>query len=227
MSKRNTDNPRKLSQEESKRQKQFVEYSDFLQSQGYRQELLTIPIKEANKQAFILGLPVVVILGAVFFLLHQFAPFGTSPLEILLLLVLFLVLVVVHELIHGITWSCFAEKRFKAISFGIMNETYNPYCTCNEALTRTQYIIGALAPTVILGILPCVIAIAIGSAPFFLLGALMILAGGGDFFPTNKQVKLSILTTLLNVVLWLLANESCQLTHRINCAGLKQKHIDD
>lgn len=186
MAKRNTDNPRKLSQEESKRQKQFVEYSDLLQSQGYRQKLLTIPIKEANKQAFILGLPIVVILGAVFFLLHQFAPFGTSPLEILLLLVLFLVLVVVHELIHGITWSCFAEKRFKAISFGIMNETYNPYCTCNEALTRTQYIIGALAPTVILGILPCVIAIAIGSAPFFLLGALMILAGGGDLAICKK-----------------------------------------
>lgn len=180
MAKRNTDNPRKLSQEESKRQKQFVEYSDLLQSQGYRQELLTIPIKEANKQALILGLPIVVVLGLVFFLLNQFAPFGTSPLEILLLFVLFLILVVVHELIHGITWACFAKSHFKAVSFGIMNGTYNPYCTCNEALSRTQYIIGALAPTIILGILPCVIAIAIASAPLFLLGALMILAGGGD-----------------------------------------------
>ena len=180
---------RKLSPAEAKRQKQFVEYGELLRSQGYRQELLTIPIKEANKQALILGLPVVVVLGAVFFLLHQFTPFETSPLEILLLLVLFLVLVVVHELIHGITWSCFAEKRFKAISFGIMNETYNPYCTCNEALTRTQYIIGALAPTVILGILPCIVAITIGSAPLFTLGAIMILAGGGDLAICRKLLS--------------------------------------
>ena len=189
MSKRNTDNPRKLSQEESKRQKQFVEYSDLLQSQGYRQKLLTIPIKETNKQALILGLPIVVVLGLVFFLLNQFAPFGTSPLEILLLFVLFLILVVVHELIHGITWACFAKSHFKAISFGIMNGTYNPYCTCNEALSRTQYIIGALAPTIILGILPCVIAIAIASAPLFLLGALMILAGGGDLAICKKLLS--------------------------------------
>ena len=70
-----------------------------------------------------------------------------------------------------------------------MKEYFTPYCTCNEALTRTQYIIGALAPTVILGILPCVIAIAVGSAPFFLLGALMILAGGGDLAICKKLLS--------------------------------------
>ena len=116
-----------------------------------------------------------------------------------------LVLVVVHELIHGITWVCFAKKHFKAISFGVMKEYFTPYCTCNEALARSQYLIGALAPTIVLGILPCIIAITIGSAPLFTLGAIMILAGGGD---------LAICRKLLN---YKQANRTIYLDHPTEC----------
>lgn len=189
MPKEHANTSRKLSPAEVKRQKQFVEYGELLRSQGYKQETIIMSVSEANKLAFVLGIPIIVVLAIPFFLVNQSGFFSASFIEILLLFVLVLVLVVVHELIHGISWACFAKKHFKAISFGVMKEYFTPYCTCNEALTRTQYIIGALAPTVILGILPCVIAIAVGSAPFFLLGALMILAGGGDLAICKKLLS--------------------------------------
>ncbi len=186
MPKEHANTSRKLSSAEAKRQQHFVEYCNTLLSQGYKQKTITMSISEANKLAFVLGTPIIVMLAIPFFLVNQSDFFSTSFVEILLLFVLVLVLVVVHELIHGITWACFAKKHFKAISFGVMKQYFTPYCTCNEALARSQYLIGALAPTIVLGILPCIVAITIGSAPLFTLGAIMILAGGGDLAICRK-----------------------------------------
>ncbi len=43
-------------------------------------------------------------------------------------LVAMLVGVVVHELIHGITWACFAPSGWKSISFGVIWKRLTPYC---------------------------------------------------------------------------------------------------
>ena len=66
--------------------------------------------------------------------------------------------IVVHELIHGLTWAYFAKKGFKSIRFGVFWEMLTPYCHCSEPLTVRQYCIGALMPLVVLGIIPLVLA---------------------------------------------------------------------
>ena len=42
----------------------------------------------------------------------------------LLFIVSFIVLVVAHEFIHGLTWSMFSEHHFKDIDFGFMKEFF-------------------------------------------------------------------------------------------------------
>ena len=107
----------------------------------------------------------------------------------LLFIVLFVVLIVVHELIHGLTWSMFSEHHFKDIEFGFMKELLTPYCTCTTPLPKKHYILGALMPCIVLGIIPTTIGILIGSSFLFWIGIVMILSAGGDIMIVWKVMK--------------------------------------
>ena len=91
-----------------------------------------------------------------------------------------LVLIVVHELIHGLVWSFFAERGFKDIEFGFMVKYLTPYCTCGVPLSKGQYIAGALAPLVLLGVVPMIWGILAGSFPVLLVGIIMADSAAGD-----------------------------------------------
>ena len=90
-------------------------------------------------------------------------------------------LAALHEGICGFVWALFAEKRRKAIFFGVMWKMITPYCICCEPLKKRQYIIGKAMPTLIL----CpgfIIAIAVtgSEAVFYLFMITMIVTGIGD-----------------------------------------------
>jgi len=61
--------------------------------------------------------------------------------------------IVVHELIHGLVWGIYAPSRFKSISFGVIWKMLTPYCHCSEPMKVKNYMKGALAPLVVLGII--------------------------------------------------------------------------
>ena len=108
-------------------------------------------------------------------------------LENLFLFLLALALLTcLHELIHGLFWGLSAKGGFHAVSFGFMVQYLTPYCTCKEPLPRWAYVLGALAPTLVLGVLPYLAALCLGSWPLFLLSVLMILGGGGDMLIIGK-----------------------------------------
>ena len=96
--------------------------------------------------------------------------------------VLLIVGIVVHELIHGVTWACYAKSGWRSISFGVMWKLLTPYCHCNEPMCARGYIIGAMMPCVVLGIVPAVIALCIGSLPLLMWGVIFIAAAGGDIW---------------------------------------------
>lgn len=165
------------------RKERFEEQKAELEAQGYRAEDLTIGLVYANVMALILGLPPIFVLGICYFLRIAYAPVGGGSAGFngfLLFCVTFVILIFLHELIHGIFWSISAKNGWKSISFGFIVKYLTPYCTCSEPLGKRQYIIGAVMPTVILGILPALAAIATGSIFLFSTGAVMIFAGGGD-----------------------------------------------
>jgi len=103
--------------------------------------------------------------------------FGTNYLMFLIVLI---VGIVVHELIHGLTWAKYAKSGFKSISFGVMWKMLTPYCHCSEPLKVSHYSIGALMPLIVLGILPSVVAIFLKSLFWLTMGVIFIAAAAGD-----------------------------------------------
>ena len=92
-------------------------------------------------------------------------------------------------LIHGLFWAIYAKNHLKSIEFGFMISSLTPYCCCKDMLTKSQYIVGGIMPTVLLGIVPAVISIFTGSLFWFIMGELMILAGGGDLTILLKLLR--------------------------------------
>lgn len=186
MKKMKEEKDRKLSEKEQRRLAVFEKTCERFQQQGYKMTNLTIGIVNANLSVMLLAIPIVAI-GVLLFV-------WKNPIELLrpnlqgslLFIVLFVVLIVAHELIHGLTWSLFSEHHFKDIEFGFMKEFLTPYCTCTIPLSKSQYIWGALMPCILLGILPTALGILLGSSLWFWIGIVMILAAGGDIMIVMK-----------------------------------------
>ena len=184
-----TNTERTLANAELARKEAFEQARVELEAQGYRIHPLVISVVSANVGALATALPLDVVLGAGFFLLHPFGSVSFQLVDLLFAFLAFVVLTVVHELVHGLTWSLFAKSGWKSVSCGVICKYHTPDCTCNEALSRRAYIVGALMPTLVLGILPVLAAYATGSLFLLVVGLLMILGGGGDLTIALKMLR--------------------------------------
>lgn len=177
---KNEEDNRKLTKAEERRNQEYEKIKAEMLKQGYEERDLTIGIVYANVMAFIMALPFVVLFSILFSIgKHSFSS-GMNAIECSVFFIIFFICIAVHEGIHGITWAVFAKNHFKSIEFGFMVEYFTPYCTCKSPLKKHEYIIGAIMPTVILGIIPCAVSLFIGQAALLYFGFFMILAGGGD-----------------------------------------------
>ena len=93
--------------------------------------------------------------------------------------------IILHEIIHGLTWAIFTKNGFKSMEFGILLKTLTPYCHCKEPLKVKQYIIGAIMPSIILGLLPSILAIILGNIILLTFGGFFTIAAFGDFMIIN------------------------------------------
>lgn len=170
---------RNLSPKESERKAQFDVVCKTMEKEGYTKTDLTVGIIQANIFAIILMMPFARI---VIFLYRMKNPSGDFYFGagFIWLFALFLFLIVVHEGIHGLTWSMFAKKHFHSIEFGVIWQALTPYCTCSEPLSKWQYIIGAAMPTLILGFALSAAAVCFGNPELTALSVMMIFSGGGD-----------------------------------------------
>ena len=174
-------NERKLTEKELKRKEQFEILRADMQRNGYKEKALTIGILQANVGAIIIMLPFVVLTAISY---CNFNSIGTREISLrfsILLLPILLVLIVLHELIHGLVWGCFAKNHFHSIEFGVIWKALTPYCTCSEPMKKWQYMLGGAMPTLILGAGTAVIAVATSQLLLFYIAELMIFSGGGDF----------------------------------------------
>lgn len=153
--------------------------------QGYQPNHITMSALEGNILAIFAALPFIVSLLIIYLGIGNELSIEGS--DLLTAYIIFLVLILVHEFIHGITWAFFSPKGWKSISFGFIAEYLTPYCSCNEPMKKHQIIIGALMPTIVLGFVPGIIAIFIGSSLLIFVAILMIL-GGRSRFVNNLQV---------------------------------------
>jgi len=161
--------------------------------ENYSKEKRTIDIVWANIFGVIILLPIVLLFGLPYYFIWQpeitFSGLFDSFFEVMeifaWIFTLLLMGIVVHELIHGITWAVFAKRGFRSIRFGILWKMLTPYCHCKEPLKVKHYITGALMPALILGVLPAMWGIAVGSSRFLFFGMFFTMAAAGDFLVVN------------------------------------------
>ncbi|HJZ41110.1 MAG TPA: DUF3267 domain-containing protein [Bacteroidales bacterium] len=161
---------------------------------NYKKEKLTIDIGKANLYSLLVFIPVGLFFVLPFIVIwHESASWNTITeffqsnnlsvywgLPLTVLLVLFLG-IAAHELLHGLAWSRFATKGFRSVKFGVIWKMVTPYCHCTEPLTVKHYIIGAIVPAIVLGIIPSIVGIITGSLALLVFGAFFTIASTGDF----------------------------------------------
>ena len=162
--------------------------------EGRNRRKVAIDLMKANIFAVVIMCVVGIVLVALFFLIwHDRRPIsgllGNTSTNIVLFLGL-IVGIAVHELIHGITWACYAQRGWKSISFGVIWKLLTPYCHCeltpychcDEPMRIRPYQLACLMPCFVLGVIPSVFALFIGNLPLLLWGIFFIAAAAGDIW---------------------------------------------
>lgn len=141
----------------------------------------TMGFGKANLYAILLFIPITIILLVPFMLIWDYETFESGRKSFMDYFLLVLIGgIIVHELLHGISWGFYAPNGMKSIKFGIKWKFLTPYCHCKEPLKVKHYRIGIAMPLIILGILPSLIAIILGHGALLSFGILFTWAAGGD-----------------------------------------------
>ncbi len=178
---------RKLSKAELKRKEQFDKLTEELAQQGYKPNHITMGALAANILSVVIAIPFIAFFVMLFLLNgHEF---WIDSFQMLFAFVIIFVLIVVHELIHGITWAAFVKEGWKSISFGFIVEYLTPYCSCNQPMKKYQIIVGAIMPTIVLGFIPAIVAVFTGSTITLFVALMLIMGGGGDMIIIFKLLR--------------------------------------
>jgi len=173
-----------------------------LEIPGYKMEEMTIDAAKAQVNSIVYFIPFAILFGPLYYFLWSdgtldifkdlFPREMNGLMTSVIMILVILVGIVLHELIHGITWCLFAKEGFKSIKFGVIWKAVTPYCHCKEPLKLKHYLIGAIMPGILLGILPSIIALITGNIQFFAFGMFFTMAAGGDFMIINMMRKLNM-----------------------------------
>jgi len=86
-----------------------------------------------------------------------------------------------HELIHAIGFKIFGKINSANIKIGIQWKSLTPYATCLKPMKVGDYRLSCLAPAIILGIIPGIIAIIFKLNWLLIYAAIFTIASVGDF----------------------------------------------
>ena len=170
-----------LTEKELKRKNDFEKLSSEMRQKGYKMKNVVINTQKAKYLAFLVMFPFMALTFWLYRHVNGFNLDGISWGDAVALPLLSLCLIIVHELIHGITWAIFVKNHFHAIDFGIVWSTLTPYCACFEPLKKWQYLLGTAMPTLVLGGGGAVAAVMTNQLLLFFAAECMFFSGGGDF----------------------------------------------
>ena len=158
-----------------------------IDNSNYSKQEHTITALEGNLKAIAFALPIILIFAVPFYLiwgnpLKQIQEIIHSGFaRIVFNLSIFIVGIVLHEIIHGLTWALFSKQGLRSIKFGILKTSMTPYCHCSEILKVNQYKIGVIMPAIILGFIPSIFSIITGNPIVLIFGIIFTIAAAGDF----------------------------------------------
>lgn len=141
---------------------------------------LSISMARANVLVIFIAIPLVILQFGLYEAIHGIPKM--EPTWSLTTLLVFIVLgIVLHELIHGITWMIAGQKPFSAIKFGFQWKSITPYAHLKEPIEVNAYRLGGFMPGFILGILPYILSILSANGNLFWFSLVHTSAAGGDF----------------------------------------------
>ena len=150
--------------------------------EGYEAEKKTISMLKANVLSVVFLLVFGALCGLAFHAIWGIGNLDISSERVLRYDLFFIVGmvagIVVHELVHGLTWILLTRKGFRHLSFGLMKG--GAYCHIDVPMIKHHYVIGALMPLFLVGIVPLVVAFCIGSLLWLLLGVIFVVSAIGD-----------------------------------------------
>ena len=151
---------------------------------NYKKLNRTMSLQLANVLSLIFFIPVIAIPG----LLYRWIWDDTRAFDglvwvwdhIFIALAIAVVLIVAHEMIHGLTWRLVSGADKDAVEFGIQWKTITPYAHVNAPMKVRDYRLGTIMPGMLTGLLPLIIGLAIGNPVVLVFGMYMTAAAGGD-----------------------------------------------
>jgi hypothetical protein len=154
-------------------------------------EEYTMGMGRVNLIAMIMIIPITVLILLPFILIWDYETFIIGK-DIFMdyFFLYFLGGIIIHELLHGLTWGYFASNGFKSIKYGIKWEFLTPYCHCKEPLKVKHYKIGGAMPLIVMGIIPSIIGLILGDGEILSFGIFFTVAAGGDIIALFMLRKL-------------------------------------
>lgn len=118
--------------------------------------------------------------------------YGIRNLSWALIFLFFVILgIVLHELIHALTFSLFLPSKLKGVQFGFNKEHGIPFVHIIEPISIIGFRIGAIMPLIILGLFPVIFGFILGHISLTLFGIIFIISSSGDILLINKTRKLN------------------------------------
>lgn len=149
----------------------------------------TMGMGKVNLIAMLMTIPITVLILLPFILIWDYETFETGKDLFMDYFLLYLLGgIIIHELLHGLTWSHFALHGMKSIKFGI--KWLTPYCHCKEPLKVKHYKIGGAMPLIVMGIIPSIIGLIIGHGGILSFGIFFTWAAAGDIITLFMLRKL-------------------------------------
>lgn len=164
----------------------------------YIEEKRTINLRKMQLLSWVVAVVALIVYGSAFYSLaddpsaNVFA--GKSVAGIFWILLGFVGMIAagicLHELVHGFFFAIFAKSGFKSIKFGVLTKpVFAFYCHCKEPLKRHQYMVSAIMPLILLGILPSVIAVFTSNFLLLLAGYILTVGAIGDVMMIKMLVQ--------------------------------------
>ena len=144
-----------------------------------------------NILAFVIIIPILIIFLVPYLLIWDIESFWIGY-RLFLKNVLFILIggIIVHEILHGITWALFTKEGFKQIKFGINWKYLTPYAHFKKPIKVKFYLMGALMPLLILGLIPAITGILSGNSFSLIFGIFFTWAASGDILASLKLLRL-------------------------------------
>jgi len=99
-------------------------------------------------------------------------------------------IIILHEGMHGIVWALSVKDGFKYIRFGFNREMLSPYTHCKVSMRKWQYVAGGLAPLIVTGLIPSIVAFIAGNSYWYCLSFFCIWSSAGDIISCYYLLKI-------------------------------------